>query len=582
MSGLPKKDVDDRTDGADEQTTDAVALGGVEEAEVNGQRLDVLLLVLAVAVEPESGLADEHAEEEESLKADVVQVGGGGSALAHDDDDGSSQDEEEAEATHYLGPLDHGLLVLLAGEFTLHILLVEEGDEDEHRHADDEDVAGAELEGHVAEAELEDDAEGDDSDGRPDGSLAAGTLPQQTQAEDGDDARIDEARVFLDVLESLVEVAQQRLDGDGGDDEGAERGQTARAHQLLVGSVLLDVLLVDVHREEGRGTVEHGGQRTDDGSREGSEGQALDAGRREVAHQPGIGVVSHVDAALQVREGFGMDADVVGADAGENDDEGDEDLQETGEDKTLLRLLGALGSETLLDDILVEAPVAEVREPYATHHGCDAGHVGEGAGAVALLDDEVQVAVGEVLAGGEVGVEVAETRPDAVASTDGLQCEPSRYETAAHEEDDLHDVRPGHRGQTAVDGVDTCDEKEQQDDDHTHGDGGAADGDAHTLQTEDLLDGQGTQPGYGRQVDEDVEEQPEDGEGKTYAVVVALTQELRDGEDLPFQHGREEELADDDEGHGSHELVGGGGDTVSIARTAHADELFGADVGCDE
>ena len=192
------------------------------------------------------------------------------------------------------------------------------------------------------------------------------------------------------------------------------------------------------------------------------------------------------------------------------------------------------------------------------------------------------MAVGEVLTRREVGVEVAEAGPYAVAATHGLQGEPSRDETAAHKEDDLHDVRPGHGGQTAVDAVDTSDDEQQQDDDHAHGDGGSADGDAHALQAQYLLDGQGTQPGYGRQVDEHIEEQPEDGEGEAYTVVVAFTQELRDGEDLALQHRRQQELADDDERHGSHELVGGGGDAIGIAGAAHADELLGTDVGRDE
>ena len=94
--------------------------------------------------------------------------------------------------------------------------------------------------------------------------------------------------------------------------------------------------------------------------------------------------------------------------------------------------------------------------------------------------------------------------------------------------------------------------------------------------------GQGAEPSHRGEVDEDIEEEPEDREGKAHAPVVAFAQELRDGENLAFDHHRQQELTYDDERRGGHQLIGGNGNTRRKGRARHADKLFGRDVGGDE
>ena len=59
-----------------------------------------------------------------------------------------------------------------------------------------------------------------------------------------------------------------------------------------------------------------------------------------------------------------------GRDARQHDDHRHQQLQERREDDALLRLVDALGRQRALDDVLIEAPVADVRDPHAAdQHG---------------------------------------------------------------------------------------------------------------------------------------------------------------------------------------------------------------------
>ena len=562
----------------------------MEQGQVDGEGLRVFLLVKGVAVQPHGLYAHQGAEEVEGLEADVVQIGDEvvvrrsafRQAGAPDGDHGGGQDEEETGAAQDAGPLDHALLVLFLQFLRIHHLLVNQGHDNVEGDQDDENVTGTELERDTAQEQLEQDAQRNDDDSAPHGGAGGRTFPQQAQAEHHDDAGIDEAGVFLDVLEGLVQAAQQRFHGYQGDGEGAQGSDTAHVDKLFVAGSLVDVLLVDVHgKQRGRG-VEHGGQGGDDGGGEGGKGEALYTHRGEVAHQPGIGVIGHVDRTLQMGEGFRMQRNVVGADTGEAHDEGDEDFEETGEHQAFLGFFHALGGKALLDDVLVEAPITQVGKPYATHDGGDAGHIGEAGRVVAFLDDQVEVCVVQMVAGGEVREDVVQTAQDTGVAADGLEGEPGGDEAAAHQEGNLQDVRPGHGGKTAVDGVNTGNQEQGHHNDHAHGNAPAANHEHGALQAQDLLDGQGAQPGDGGKVHEHIQEQPQDGERKADTVVITFAQELRNGENFAFEHDRQQELADNHQGDGGHEFISGRRDTVRIGGSGHADKLFCRDVGGDE
>ena len=136
------------------------------------------------------------------------------------------------------------------------------------------------------------------------------------------------------------------------------------------------------------------------------------------------------------------------------------------------------------------------------------------------------------------------------------------YQTTADEEGHLHHVGPSHGSQTTVDGVSTRDEEEQENDDQQcHVDLHAQQDCGSGGQAQNLFDGQCAQPSHGGQVDEYIEEEPEDGESQTHAPVVAFTQELGNSEYLAFNHHRQQELCYDNQGCCSHQLVGCHGNT---------------------
>ena len=92
-----------------------------------------------------------------------------------------------------------------------------------------------------------------------------------------------------------------------------------------------------------------------------------------------------------------MQGDIVCADTREAYDERNQYLEEAGEHEALLGFVDALRGKTLLDDVLVEAPVAQICQPYAADNRSDTRHVSKCALAVALLNYQVQVAVIEML-----------------------------------------------------------------------------------------------------------------------------------------------------------------------------------------
>ena len=159
------------------------------------------------------------------------------------------------------------------------------------------------------------------------------------------------------------------------------------------------------------------------------------------------------------------------------------------EHETLLGFVYALGGKTLLYDVLVEAPVAEVGEPDSAHYGRDTGNVGERAGVMALLNYEVQMRVVEVVAGREVGEDIADTGHDALSAADRAEREHCGDETAADQEHHLEHVSPRHGRKTSVNGVDSGDDIQRKDYHHPERDREAAEFEHGTLESEYLLYG---------------------------------------------------------------------------------------------
>ena len=165
-------------------------------------------------------------------------------------------------------------------------------------------------------------------------------------------------------------------------------------------------------------------------------------------------------------------------------------------------------------------------------------------------------------------------------ATDYAKCSISSNETTTYEECYLHNVCPCYRSQTSIDRIQTCDEEQDEDDCHTncihlH----TAEIHIHICwQTQNLLDSKSTEPCYWCQVDEDIQEQPEDRETQTYAFVVAVAQELWNGKHFLLNHQRQQELTYDNQCCSSHQLVCGHCDTAVEGRAWHTDKLLSRNV----
>ena len=264
---------------------------------------------------------------------------------------------------------------------------------------------------------------------------------------------------------------------------------------------------------------------------------------------------------------------IVSAHTRKHHDERNEELEEAGEDKTLLSLIHTLGCKTLLDDVLVEAPVTEVCKPYSTHNSHNTRHICKSARIVRLLDDKMEVGVPGIFTSCKCRIYIPETFHSSTVSG-SLEGEPGCDKTAAYKEKDLHNVSPGHRCKTAINRIYTSHNEEHHDNHHPHRNHRLSQSDVHSLKAEDLLDGKGAKPGNGSKVYEYIKEEPQYRKGKAYAVIVPFPEELRNSEYLLLEHHRKEELAYYDKGHGSHNLICRSCDTVTESCSGHSDELF--------
>ena len=125
----------------------------------------------------------------------------------------------------------------------------------------------------------------------------------------------------------------------------------------------------------------------------------------------------------------------------ENHDERNEELEETCENKTLLSLIDALRSKTLLDDVLVESPVTEVCKPESTYESHETRYVCEGLRVVRFLDHKMEVGIVCILTCCKGCVNVSETLESSTVSG-SLESEERCDETTTNEEHHLHHVSP--------------------------------------------------------------------------------------------------------------------------------------------
>ena len=214
--------------------------------------------------------------------------------------------------------------------------------------------------------------------------------------------------------------------------------------------------------------------------------------------------------------------DEDGGDARHHDQQRDQELEEGGQHDALLGFVDVLGGEAALDDVLVEAPVAEVGHPHAAEDHRQARQVL--VERIVGVEDHVEVVVRHLVRAAAEAVQCAE-RAD-IARNVG-QGDEQDHQSAEHQHRHLHHVGQRDGLEAAVQRI-GAGERRQHDE-------------ALLLrQAGHRGERGGAQPEDRGQVDEDVERQPEDRHHELDVRPVPALEELRHGVDFVLQEHRQE------------------------------------------
>lgn len=256
---------------------------------------------------------------------------------------------------------------------------------------------------------------------------------------------------------------------------------------LGVSGVRVDEFFVEVDGDERGGGVEDGGEVGHQGGGHGGEDEAAKAGFEEKFNEGEIGGVG----------GFEFWAEeFVRDDAGEDEEEGGNNVEIAGTDDTHARVPFIFGSQDALDHVLGGAGVPDA----------DGEEAGEDAGEreFGVIDgkEDLEMVGGVVEEGGEP--------PYCFESQDGDD------DAADTENDDLHEVGPGSGAQAAVDGVGTGEDGEEEDAD------------------DDLVVGIGKEAGVEERADHPLKRE-----------TAGVKSSREDGGDIPDEEGGGEDIAAD-------------------------------------
>ena len=199
-----------------------------------------------------------------------------------------------------------------------------------------------------------------------------------------------------------------------------------------------------------------------------------------------------------------------------------------------------------------------------------------------LLNHQMKVAVIEMFSGSKVSEDIVDTGKHTFSATYGAEGKECGHKTTAYQEHYLKNVSPRNRRKSSIYRIDTGDNIKTHYNDHSHGNREVSADKRSSLKTKNLLNGKSSEPCNGSKVHKHIKEEPEDGERKSHTIVVTLTKELRNRENLTLKHHRKQELSDHDKRYSSHKLIRGRRNTISIAGTGHTDKLLGGNVGCNQ
>ena len=297
------------------------------------------------------------------------------------------------------------------------------------------------------------------------------------------------------------------------------------------------------------------------------------------AHQftIGVGLAQQPGSGIDHGGGGWLDGAVLeqeeSHDAGEDEVERTDQLEESAEQDPLLPLLERRRGKRALDDLLIGAPVEDVDEDDAGEdfeEWCLSAFAADGVDVLRNVGREVAEPLGDraALGGGRAGE---------VDGAAGPEAEERDHETADEEADAIEEVRNHDGAEASEDGVDGADDADEPD--HAPEESGIVLDAGDGVEVEDAHHALRAGEEDHRQQDEHVGKHEDDVAGELGARSEAHVEKLGDGRDAALEELRQEEERHEDDGEDADHLPHHDGEARGVALPVETHELLGGEVG---
>ena len=364
-------------------------------------------------------------------------------------------------------------------------------------------------------------------------------------------------------LETRREEVDQRTN-DGGQHREDDADILADLDELVLGSVLVDEFLVDVHGKHGIYRVQHRVERGQDRAEHDGCEEAHQRSRNNLRNQLRVCFIHHgYLIALQLKQCIRDNARQSKVHKADN-------FQKRAVECALLCLLEVLRRKYTLDERLMRAPGLKAEEEQAGKYSrprnrrrqrvrrCD------GVEHIRMVFDQKAHAVDDRQT-------VAARRP-----AEHAKCKERDHEAADQQSDAVYGIRHRNSLQAAEDRVDRADDTDDDAEDDDRLELGHA---QNTGNIKNVLEYQRTGVQNDRDLNHDVQQDICDGEPQLGAPVIPQTDQLRDGGDAAFQIARRGEQRQNDAARRRDDLERHRAHADAPCLSVRADQLLCRQIG---
>ena len=364
-------------------------------------------------------------------------------------------------------------------------------------------------------------------------------------------------------LETRREEVDQRTN-DGGQHREDDADILADLDELVLGSVLVDEFLVDVHGKHGIYRVQHRVERGQDRAEHDRRKEAHKRSRNDLRNKLRIRFVHHgYLIALQLKQCIRDNARQSKVHKADN-------FQKRAVERALLCFLEVLCSKYTLNERLVRTPGLQAEEEQTGKYSRPRNRRRQRI----RRSDRVE----HIRMVFDQETHTVDNRQTVTACrfAEHTQCEERDHKAADQQADAVYRIRYGNGFQSAEDGVNRADDT----DDDAQNDNGLELGYAqNTGYVEDILKYQRTGVQDNRNLYDNVQQDVRDGEPQLRAAVIAQTDQLRDGGNAAFQITRRRKQRQHDTARSRYDLERHRAHAHAPSLSVRADQLLCRQVG---